>query len=422
MRIAYVPDSGAERRSGWRTEDTDSVETHTQRACRLSGLVIAGLVVFCLGSAHLPSIEVSVPEEPGDCVLNLAGVVSCYAEAAGGDLGRSSDPGLGSSSRDKNGLPYHNGANLICSDCHVMHASMGHNYDGGFGPEGGVPSFPWIFQPTPKLLKAPDPLDVCLACHDGQSGVPDVLSADANGLNERSAGFFHDPETSNPRGHDLGRDLEMGHGGQICNRCHAGNPQHRRVTCIDCHAHHGNGNTRNLQWVSEPDDTPPMGLFTAPGVSGLAKYERSNTAYGTLSSLELREPSSLCVHCHHTLTGEEYNDPDGDDIHSRHPSFDSERADPNSIDQGLARESTDPTHWEGGTGSGFDGADRVPFVVHGAADYVTASQVDASTNGVFCLSCHKAHGSGSAFGMVWELDGPPSRPGCDQCHAIKPLP
>lgn len=316
--------------------------------------------------------------------------------------------------------PYHYGETLVCADCHTMHAGMQHNYAGGTGPEGGIPSFPWETPPAARLLKAPDPLDLCLSCHDNMAGVPDVMGADVNGLGERSAGFLDLPDQDNPRGHDLGHGLDTGPSG-LCLRCHWAPPEAALVTCIDCHNPHGNGNPRNLQWASDPDFTPPLGLLTREGATGMAAYERANVAYGTLNTTALREVTNMCIDCHHVFSGATYTDPDHDGIHSRHPTYDSERGQPNHIVQGEGRGSTNPAHWNAGTGSGFQ-VPRVPFVTDGAADFAAASLVSAETNGVFCLSCHKAHGSADAFGMVWALDGPPARPGCDQCHAVPPTP
>jgi hypothetical protein len=314
-------------------------------------------------------------------------------------------------------VPYHYEETLLCTDCHVMHASMQHNHSGGMGGEGGIPGFPWEGTPTPKLLLAPDPLDLCLLCHDNMAGIPDVVEADVNGLTERSGGFFGQPEVENALGHDLGRDLPSGTGWGYCMRCHWGAPGDNKVTCIDCHAPHGNGNPRNLQWISDPAGTPPMALLVNSAATGLDKYENENISYGTLNSVLLREVPNLCLDCHHIFSGS-YTDPDADDIHSRHPTYDSERSDPNHIDDGELRGSSDPAHWEDGTGSGFIGADRVPFVVDGADEFAEGQVVDGSTNGVFCLSCHKVHGSDQPFSMTFSSLGGYNYVGCDQCHYL----
>lgn len=322
--------------------------------------------------------------------------------------------------RKRDASPYHNGPTLYCSDCHVMHASLQHNYAGGEENEGGTGPYPWSTEPAAALLKAQDPVDLCLNCHDNAPGIPDVLGSDINNLRERSAGFFDHVEIPNPRGHDLGRGLSGQEDSGLCTRCHSGSDDGLKVTCIDCHAYHGNGNPRNLQWASWPDGTPPLGLFNPAGMSDIRRFERGNTNYGTLDGMNMLEASSVCVDCHHVFSGGQYTDPEGTGFHVRHPTYDSERDDPNSIEDGQARGSTAPAHWEGGSGSGFEGTQRVPCVVRGAADYASASVIDASTNGVFCLSCHKAHGSSSAFGIVWPLNGAIDRTGCDQCHRVAP--
>ncbi len=308
---------------------------------------------------------------------------------------------------------HHNGPEAVCEDCHLLHVSTSP------APHPGTPRpmEPLAYDGTmnPYLLKTPDPLDLCLSCHDGRMGVPDVMGADVNGLAERSAGHFDRTGTMNPRGHDLGRDLREGSG--LCDRCHSGVGSDRQVTCIDCHNPHGNGVARNLQWASDPESTPDLGLFVSPGAAGLARYETRNVSYGTLDSDALREVSNMCVDCHHIFSGSTAIDPDGDGIHSRHPSYDSERGSPNSIAMGAVDGGSDPMHWEAGTGSGFS-VPRVRFVVSGAADFGAAGAVNARNNGVFCLSCHKAHGSGEAFAMTWPLSDGYSAPGCDQCHAM----
>jgi hypothetical protein len=82
-------------------------------------------------------------------------------------------------------------------------------------------------------------------------------------------------------------------------------------------------------------------------------------------------------------------------------------------------------HWISGQGIGFGslisenrpGIPRVRFAQPGAS-YAACSTVAAS-NQVFCLSCHKAHGSKYKFGLLWPyythaaLD---ESSGCAQCH------
>ena len=77
---------------------------------------------------------------------------------------------------------FHTADSLACSDCHVIHYSVTHTYTGAAAPDlllasGG---------PFPKLLKNSQS-QLCLACHDGKTDVPDVGGANT-GTYVRAAG------------------------------------------------------------------------------------------------------------------------------------------------------------------------------------------------------------------------------------------
>lgn len=313
------------------------------------------------------------------------------------------------------GSTYHNGSTLRCADCHIMHQSKQHQLEDDPSPDpfGG---YPQSYSGGGGLLKAPDPVALCLTCHDGQIGIPDVMGADANALTERSAGFFAEVGERNPRGHSLDYGLKTADF-ELCMRCHfAGEFATASVTCIDCHNPHGNGRPRNLQWASYPGGEPQFGLLEA-GATGMARYEDANIAFGTDNSDMLREVTNMCIDCHHVFSGDSYIDPDGNGWHNRHPSYESERLSTNNIAQGgLPRGTTDPAHWESGSGAGFGTTARLRWVTSDATSYADAMVIDAGRNGVFCLSCHKAHGNDHSFALRWDPAAGVAGAGCDQCH------
>ncbi|MBM3472879.1 MAG: hypothetical protein FJX75_06395 [Armatimonadetes bacterium] len=299
---------------------------------------------------------------------------------------------------------YHSGTMLHCENCHVMHASdSGQGYNGPAKNPGGYP----------HLLRASNPTELCLSCHDGHADVPDVVGADTNGLAERAGGMFASPGAANPNGHKLGPG-----GTDLCLRCHTARgtrPGEAEVTCTDCHDAHGNGRARNLQWASDPPSTPPLGLFVNPTATDLARYERSNVAYGTDGTDNLREVTNICIDCHHVFSGSWYTDPDGDGIPNKHPVTETERGATIRVSDGDSRHTTDSGHWVDGSGAGF-GVPRARFLVDPATTYSEATAV-AADNTVFCLTCHKAHGSENPDGLAWpQQNGSVGPNGCDQCH------
>jgi len=316
---------------------------------------------------------------------------------------------------------YHNGDDLVCSDCHIMHASMQHNY--GYND---AYTYPLEINPAANhLLKANNSLMLCLNCHQDKAGVPDVMGPDVNGGYLRAGGQFGDVGTINDNGHNIGPEP----GEDLCLRCHfGGNFPTAQVECVDCHAVHGTGYYRNLQWPSWPGGEPPIIAFVNPSVSGLQKFQQSNVKYGGPgdgpNQPTWREPTNICIDCHHifvdgSANGNDYTNPDLDYHWNRHPSTNTEEGAYRPISglPGNPVYSADSVNWFEGQGSEFS-IGRLPFLVKEAHDYAAASVVSYD-NEVFCLSCHSAHGSQFSFGLRWnsaESDIPLRQAGCRQCH------
>ncbi len=322
------------------------------------------------------------------------------------------------------------GSDLSCDKCHTMHASS----------DGDLPTMPDEPSGTPEgpnahLLYKANTTDLCLVCHDGQTNIPDVVGVNVNdiGENEPRAGgrFGGGSGVGNLNGHNLGAALDMSNGG--CETCHFGGQfSTAEVGCTNCHDAHGstidydydasNYSYRNLQWASDPVNSPQIRAYVDVGVNPpvLDHYMASKVAYPapSVQSSPWREVSNICLDCHHTFSGDEYTrDSNGKCI--RHPNTDSERDDWANIDIGELTGVTDPTHWFDGVGVGFSMA-RVPFIVPGAIDYAEATAVvnlpgGGNTNEVFCLTCHKAHGTEYEFGLRWDYKGGDME-GCQQCH------
>jgi hypothetical protein len=150
----------------------------------------------------------------------------------------------------------------------------------------------------------------------------------------------------------------------------------------------------------------------------MARYETDNIGFPAPLSNEFRELSNMCKDCHHVMSGQMYVDVDDNGIHEKHPAYDSEYGSngTNAISQGDAKGSTVSAHWVGGTGGGFLHTARLRYLNRGATDFA-GSRTVAADNGVFCLTCHKAHGGDQSFSLTWDPSfGNGGGEGCDQCH------
>jgi predicted CXXCH cytochrome family protein len=161
------------------------------------------------------------------------------------------------------------------------------------------------------------------------------------------------------------------------------------LTCVTCHAAHGNAAYRNL--VASPSGTgrsasaPSVAqLVTADGTNAAAVYVRSNVRY--VSGM-----SQWCMDCHDGITSAHSDSVDGPPHPWDRPMFGSPSAD------WIA--------WSGPV------ANRVP--VQNALGLAAPTPNEGDQ--VFCLSCHKAHGSPNHAALI-HADGTTLSSTCQQCH------
>jgi len=309
---------------------------------------------------------------------------------------------------------FHLAGSLVCSDCHVMHYSQTHSYDGGLAADpllapGG---------PFPKLLKNAQS-QLCLACHDGKSNAPDVRGANT-GTYVRAAGQLNIlGDGFEATGHTMGStDIPPGGG------WNSGG-----LDCSHCHATHGNSYYRNLlpnpgtatgRTVTYSTGTTYTGTVAIQQVAKspmTTHYAAANIKYRqTLVGSTDFGLAEWCGGCHGDYhgaggTANMGGSPSGDTgplPWLRHPSRDV------VMSEAVANRHVDANHWF----STF--ASRVPVVSPTDTIPGTAS---GSDNEVFCGSCHKAHGSPFRKALIFDNettavaeDGTSLNQTCQQCH------
>jgi Zn-finger protein len=318
---------------------------------------------------------------------------------------------------------YHEGATLDCAECHVMH-TFG-NLRAAQGREVRKSAL------VGPLLKQ-DVNELCLVCHDGSSKAPDVLGQNQGKYpgDVREAGYLNRPGDGSPAtGHTLG-STESAPGSQPPWNAELENGSGAGLSCINCHAAHGSQGSdhayRNLR--SDAGHNPAgRGLVTyndGRTTNDLARdvYVRHSLRYDE-SDVDFNEPDErdsamgrFCSGCHDQFHGRPGDVRVGGQLGAggsygafvRHPA-------------GGVNLSTGP----GGGASlqRFNSHSNRVKVMSGLGRWDPAGP-DATPT---CISCHKAHGNGNAFGLIYRSGrGTPTEDGdsqgtsvealCGQCH------
>ena len=332
---------------------------------------------------------------------------------------------------------YHSGASLICYDCHSIHGSMQHAYDGGtvsttpqlggYQPGGG---------PNPFLLKAADPNALCAGCHDGKSFAPDVVGANGGlGTGPREAGALNEAGTGAPyetyKGHTLGStDTPPGFGPTKIGASATGYDPAHGLECVNCHAQHGPAasyrnlgpyslggagtNARPTYAISTTSGggTTCRGTTTAPGAGGcdvwinLAAswasgaapatpdyYDQSKVNFNrndaTVSSVRTSNKlGTFCAACHANFHG----GPGDTHIGASAAALD-----------GFIRHPTSQVTIGAAGVQGYGGHSSLSrYVANTTKVKVVASDYTAYSDATpICVTCHKAHGNQNPFGLIF---------------------
>jgi len=322
---------------------------------------------------------------------------------------------------------YHSGQTLQCADCHTMHFSMQHNWDGTTPvPTAGLGGN-WLSTSGPNayLLKAPAN-QLCLSCHDGQTFAPDVLGVNINPSPSqgRSAGALNDTTSVAPYEQFKGHTLDSTATPPGFNPAAIGAPATwydptGGLECISCHAQHGPATSfRNLGGyalgaaataarptyvLSATNDTTRdvwVNLASYTAGSGNAAtfnpyYDFANVSFNRNDAVVATTQTSnkmdtFCGACHGAFHG----GPGDTNIGATVAALD-----------GFIRHPTSGVTLGAAGTQGYGGHSATP-----ATRYVTSTtrtRVYASDRTGFtdaspgCLSCHKAHGNQNPFGLFF---------------------
>lgn len=321
---------------------------------------------------------------------------------------------------------WHSGTTNLCSDCHTMHFSMAHNWD-GTTPVANTPQANgnWLGATGPNqfLLKLPAN-ELCASCHNGQTFAPDVVGANFNAAptGGRSAGAVNTVALGAPyeiyKGHTLDstatppgfNPAAVGAGATWYDP--AGG-----LECISCHAQHGPttayrnlgpyalggaaGNARPTYQISTTNNTARdvwinMASYTAN--SGVAatfnvyydtatvSYNRNDATHGT--TLSSNRMDTFCGTCHGNFHGG--------------PGDAAIGASAAALDAFIRHPTSQVTIGAAGA-QGYGGHSSLSrYVANTTKTRVYANDRTAWTDASpGCLSCHKAHGNQNPFGLVF---------------------
>jgi hypothetical protein len=309
-------------------------------------------------------------------------------------------------------LSFHSGPTLICRDCHTMH----------YSEDGTIPVDAQAGGPWEHLLLSSNVTDLCLTCHKDATA-PDVWSGNWPGgaFSNTGTGGGDQAQGHNPGGRSGNEStnvpLDTVLGLTPPGQTQALNEFH----CGTCHEPHGwksdavNGNQYSFAYrLLRKQIRGPGGSQVDVSdtlLSGFADEQFGQTTSSTNHNVYRSHPtvgdgskgfSKWCATCHGGFHSDTQGDPelkDGSGNWIRHPTATALGADVvgnygTTYDPNYPVETTNTS---AGTGANWS--------------------VSATTERVFCLSCHRAHASPYTNATRWDCTaGSGIGTGCNKCH------
>jgi cytochrome c553 len=314
---------------------------------------------------------------------------------------------------------WHAAATNLCTDCHTMHFSQTHNWD-GTTPVSTTPAADgnWLSTTGPNhyLLKAPAN-QLCLSCHDGQTFAPDVVGINTNPspTQGRSGGALNDVAGAAPyetwKGHTLdSTEVPPGYDPSKIGLSPTFYTPANGLECINCHLQHGNVIAyRNLGPRSGPggyidytisttnDPTKDVwinmaGPYTANTGNALTFnpfystgnifYNRNDATVGVTKTSN--QMDTFCAACHGNFHG---------------GPADSSIGGVGTPAEEFIRHPTSQVSI-GALGGGHSQLARFVAATSKVKVYTT-DYVGYTNTSPGCVSCHKAHGNQNPFGLVF---------------------
>ncbi len=293
---------------------------------------------------------------------------------------------------------YHQGSSLSCYQCHTMHYSAQHMF--GYAHEDSTPFF-GTDGPYNNLLRA-EVNDLCLSCHDGGDVIDVYGPFEMEPTANREAGFLSRVGDGNEwHGHTLGATGDAPGSNP---------PWHpdatEGLTCVNCHSPHGGTSSSN------PNQNQWRNLTSRPGnaTGRLISYEKAGDPVDLTKDIKWRVSSAHAAGAYETDNVDFYEPVSNESrlgawCQGCHTNFHGNSTSPNMANtNGWIRHPAADADL--GTSYAAD------FASHAYRPQVMSSTGDWGTQGdstwtapadltPTCVTCHKSHGNGNSFGLVY---------------------